>query len=170
MKFRAEIVSGEGYREADAVMGHEVFNMGNPDIAETLSNTILKGTEKGEELAAIAAAIGSDYSMEISIAGETFNLDELMENEEKATQYFREVLDEINKIVGKEIKYCLWLCDSIEDIIVNYLLEEQVAKATFDGYEESDVVLSDIADEGKLYGYVELPECIKHANSTGEDL
>ena len=53
----------------------------------------------------------------------------------------------------------LWLCDSIEDIKKEYEINESFI--SFDIYEKSDIVLSDLSVAGKLYGYENKPISIK---------
>lgn len=38
--YRTEQLYGEGYRDAAEIMAHEVFELGNTDILDTLSETI----------------------------------------------------------------------------------------------------------------------------------
>lgn len=44
MKYRSEILWGEGYRDAPSVMAHETFSLENTDIVSTLAETILKNS------------------------------------------------------------------------------------------------------------------------------
>ena len=153
--YRTEELYGEGYRDAASVMAHETFELENDDILETLSTTILKGTEIGEKLAKIVKANENPSEMDFEI--EEF-LDAAFEDEEIGINFYKEVLEEIKKVTGKDIKYVLWLCDSIEDIKDEYECDEIDCQLEyFDAYETSDIILSDMGSAGKLYGYEEEP-------------
>ena len=55
--FRSEEVFGDGYRDAASVMAHEVFELGNSDILETLTSSFLSHLAKVCRLA--VALVGS---------------------------------------------------------------------------------------------------------------
>ena len=127
--FRSEDVFGEGYRDAPSVMAHEVFELKNPDIIDTLSSNLMRGSK---------------------ILKEAHNITD----EESGVLFFKEVLKELSKITGREVKYCLWLGDQPEDVINEY----NVNLDSLNAYIKSDIVLSDLGTEGKLYGYEEMPK------------
>lgn len=127
--FRSEEVFGEGYRDAASVMAHEVFELGNSDILETLTSSFLKGNEVFRKLHNV-------------------------KDEDSGVLFFKEVLEELSKVCGKEIKFCIWLCDQPEDVVNEY----NVNLDSLDVYIKSDVILSDLGTEGKLYGYEEMPK------------
>lgn len=61
---------------------------------------------------------------------------------------------------GKDIKYVLWLSDSVDDVIAEYEPNDFITE--FDEYSTADsVVLSDIGKGGKLFGYEKLPAAIR---------
>lgn len=61
---------------------------------------------------------------------------------------------------GKDIKYVLWLSDSVDDVIAEYELNDSITE--FDEYPTANgVVLSDIGRGGKLFGYEALPNVIR---------
>lgn len=154
IKYRSEELYGEGYRDAAAVMAYEVFVMQNTDILETLSKGILKDTEEGLKLKFLMKVMQEEFE---SDAHEIF-LDEAFHDENVRNDYMKAVLQAISNVTGKEIRYCLWLCDSIEDIKNSYESDFLDTTLTlFDGYESSDIVLSDIGVAGKLYGYENEP-------------
>ena len=154
--FRTEQFSGEGYRNAAEVMAHEVFELQNTDILVALSNGILKGTQIGTRMLLLIDGIENNTD------DEDMNrfLDDAFEKEYVGVTYFRVVLNVIKRITGKDIKYVLWLCDSIDDVKNSYEFGDNVY-TEFDEYETSDIVLSDIGREGKLYGYETMPKPIK---------
>lgn len=149
--YRTEDLYGEGFRNVSEVMAHEVFNLENTDILETLSATILKGTKLGEKLERMSQVI----SGEIDDNEIDEMLDEYFEKDEKGINFFDEVIQEINNITKTNIKYCLWLCDSIQDIIDSY--DDINGDNSFDAYEKSSIILSNMCKYGKLYGYEHYP-------------
>ena len=160
MKYRTEQLWGEGYRDAAKVMAHEVFELRNTDIIKTLSETILKDTEMSHLLRVLGEEIENDCIF-IGDNGLLYDIVKNYSNDDKyktlGSTFFEEVLHTIKEETGKDIKYCLWLCDSPQDIINSYDINHELNENSFDCYEESDVILSDLGVEGKLYGYVSIP-------------
>jgi hypothetical protein len=158
MKYRSEMLFGTGYRDAAAVMAHEVFELQNTDIPYTLSRTILKGTAYGNKLEILEEELNNDYVADGDENGELYDLIcNAYEDKNLGVSFFKDVLEEIKNVTGKDIKYCIWLCDSKEDVC-RYDLDGTLSNDDIDAYEESNVILSDIANEGKLYGYEECPK------------
>lgn len=153
IKYRTEQLYGEGYRDAAPVMAHEVFELQNTDILETLSNTILKGTDIGIKLNHLMNVIECKVDDEEL---ESF-MDEAYDDEELGVSYMDNVLKAIKNITGKNIKYCLWLCDSIDDLKTSYEEDFEISITSIDEYEDSDIILSDLGTYGKLYGYETIP-------------
>ena len=159
IKYRTERLWGEGYRVAPEVMAFEVFGLGNTDILETLMDTILKGTPMADELQQLEYAINEeDVPSNPTLSKFLAMWDKYDEDEEDdAIAFFQTVLDAIKEKTGKDIKYCLWLCDTKEDIIQEYDMNNELDDNSFDAYEDSDIILSDLGSGGKLYGYEEYP-------------
>jgi len=155
--FRTDQLFNGGYRDAAEVMAHEVFELQNTDILETLRTTILKDTQIGTRMKPLIDGIENNTDDEDA---DVF-LNEAFNNEKIGIRYMHVVLYEIKKVTGKDIKYCLWLCDSVQDIRDSYEIEGQKPFQIFDEYEISDIVLSDIGSEGKLYGYESYPVCVR---------
>ena len=161
-KYRSEILFGEGYRDAANVMAHETFELMNTDIARTLSTSILKGTDAGHKLEILEEEI-NNYCIAEGDNGLLFSIIENYSNDNAykklGIQFFQEVLNSINNKIQKNIKYCLWLCDTKEKVY-NYDIHNDLTDADIDVYAASDIILADIGDEGKLYGYEYNPEPI----------
>lgn len=160
IKYRTEDVFGEGYRDPVAVMTHETFALQNTDIPKTLSETILKGTEIGTKLDIMVEEIHNGCQSEDDVDGSVYYYVENAYYDEKiGIPFYSQVLKEICKIVGKPVKYCLWLAD--KDAVTDYY-GQGIDELTIDGYDttESVCVLSDCGYDGKLYGFTEKPECI----------
>ena len=153
--YRTEELFGEGYRDAASVMAHETFYLSNTDILDTLSQTLFQNTEYSEEFKHMSNVINCEIDDEKI---EQF-LDDAFNDEELGINYFNNILKEIKKITKKDIKYVLWLCDSIEDIKKEYEINEPFI--SFNIYEKSDIVLSDLGVAEKLYGYENKPILIK---------
>ena len=147
MRYRSEATFGQEYRDAAEVMSFETFELGNTDIISTLKNNILKDSPLKYKLGVYEKALDEDYL--------NINYDDY------GKQFFKEVVNEINKITGKDIKYCLWLAD-IEGV-KSYSTEEdgELSDDLIDAYEESDIILSELGFDGTLYGYEELPKQMK---------
>lgn len=89
--------------------------------------------------------------------------------ENKAKTFVREILDAVKEKTGKDIKYVLWLSDSVDDVITEYELNDSITE--FDEYSTADsVVLSDIGKGGKLFGYEKLPAAIRTVNRKMETI
>ena len=75
----------------------------------------------------------------------------------KGIDFYKAVLEEIKLVTGKNITYVLWLAEK-EDVIKIYgdghLEDNQI-----DEYYTSDIVLSDIGVDGKLFGYENAKDC-----------
>ena len=151
MGYRSEELYGEGYRSAREVIAHEIFQLGNTDILDTLSSTIFKGSEYGKELQRISADMTSCTESEF--------LDEAFKCDSVAQEFVDEMLDRIKDSTGEDVRYVLWLCNDPKEIIHAYQLPGDVL-IEFDKYDEGNIILSDIKDEGKLYGYETLPQKI----------
>ena len=151
--YRTEQLYGEGFRDAASVMAHEVFELQNTDILDTLSETILKNNRWGEELRCMSGCMRD----EIDDGWMENYLNQVYDDDKKGVEFFNFILSAIKEETGKDIKYALWLCDSIYDIVTNYDHDDLSTLNEFDIYETSDIVLSNIGCAGKLYGYEDLP-------------
>ena len=160
MKYRCDCIFGDGYRNASEVMSHEVFTLENTDILDTLSETILKDSPIRKDL----EILSKELDIGDKIEEDHDSLYDLIENGYNDTSvgipFFEKVLSEIEKVTGKKIKYCLWLCDTKEDVY-HYDLNDGITDEDIDVYEESDIILSDIGSSGRLYGYETNPKPIE---------
>ena len=152
--YRSEQLYGEGYRDAAPVMAHEVFELQNTDVLDTLSSTILKDSSCRYDMERLSKCIGDDNNEDSEMSN---FLDNAYDDESLGIEYFRNVLDAIKNVTGKDIKYVLWLCDSVDNIIKEYgeSLDE------FDAYDTSDIVISNMGKAGKLYGYESAPVLVQ---------
>ena len=155
--YRSDDLFGDGYRDAVDVMAHEIFELQNADILDTLADGILKDTDIEEDLKHLSYDIGSPRAVYFADILEEEDTDTA---EAKAKAFVREILDAVREKTGKDIKYVLWLSDSVDDVIAEYELNESITE--FDEYSTADsVVLSDIGKGGKLFGYEKLPTEIR---------
>lgn len=155
--YRSDDLFGDGYRDAVDVMAHEIFELQNADILDTLADGILKDTDIEEDLKHLSYDIGSPRAVYFADILEEEDTDTA---EGKAKAFVREILDAVREKTGKDIKYVLWLSDSVDDVIAEYELNESITE--FDEYSTADsVVLSDIGKGGKLFGYEKLPTEIR---------
>ena len=142
MRYRSENVSGSGERGVLPVIMYETFELGNTDILDYF----------------IKHHPGSDLSERCRTVSESLQeaceLNLLYEEEKKLIE---DVVAAVSAETGKDIRYVLWLTDP--EYILELYLHLDVGEETYlDGYEESDVIFSDIGPDGTLYGYEEYPE------------
>lgn len=155
--YRSDNIFGDGYRDAVDVMAHEIFELQNADILDTLADGVLKDMDIAENLKHLSYDIGAPRAVYFADILEEEDADTA---EEKAKAFVREILDAVREKTGKDIKYVLWLSDSVDDVITEYELNEAIKE--FDEYSTADsVVLSDIGKGGKLFGYEKLPAEIR---------
>lgn len=149
------ILYGDGYKDAIPVIAHEIFVLNNTDILDTLAETILTNSLLKENIESLSKAISED------IESEELNnfLDEAYDNPEISYDYIKTILNEIKNVTGEDIKYVLWLCDTKEDV-QRYAINEKISDDEISIYNISDVVISDIGKDGKLYGYETLSDMI----------
>lgn len=155
--YRSDDLFGDGYRDAVDVMAHEIFELQNADILDTLADGVLKDMDIAENLKHLSYDIGAPRAVYFADILEEEDADTA---EEKAKAFVREILDAVREKTGKDIKYVLWLSGSVGDVITEYELNEAITE--FDEYSTADsVVLSDIGKGGKLFGYEKLPAEIR---------
>lgn len=156
MGYRTEQLRGENYRDAASVMAHEVFILQNVDIPDTLCDGILKESRIIDELERLRSRVANRRIVNGDVEMDKLcNIASIFRYESVGVGYFNKVLGEIELETGKNIKYALWLCDSIDDVVNEYGEFGNITE--FDQYETSDIILSDIGRAGKLYGYEECP-------------
>lgn len=164
--YRSDDLFGDGYRDAVDVMTHEIFELQNADILDTLANGVLKDMDIAEHLKHLSYDISSPKSMYFADILEEENESVA---EDKAKSFVREILDAVREKTGKDIKYVLWLSDSVDDVIAEYELNDAITE--FDEYSTADsVVLSDLGKGGKLFGYEKLPAAIRTVNRKMETI
>ena len=155
--YRSDDIFGDGYRDAVDVMAHEIFELQNADILDTLADGVLKDMNIAENLKHLSYDIGAPRAVYFADILEEEDTDIA---EGKAKTFVREILDAVREKTGKDIKYVLWLSDSVDDVIAEYELNESITE--FDEYSTADsVVLSNIGKGGKLFGYEKLPAEIR---------
>lgn len=155
--YRSDDLFGDGYRDAVDVMAHEIFELQNADILDTLADGVLKDMDIAENLKHLSYDIGAPRAVYFADILEEEDADTA---EEKAKAFVREILNAVREKTGKDIKYVLWLSGSVDDVITEYELNEAITE--FDEYSTADsVVLSDIGKGGKLFGYEKLPAEIR---------
>lgn len=147
IRYRTESFLGTGERDIVDVMWFETFELGNVDILRTLQEGVLKDNQICEEFERIIEYLQGDSD---SIAYST---------EEEQKEFFQNIVKEINKVTGYDLKYCLWLANK-ETVLETdggygaYIETE----ADIDAYKVGPVVLSELGYDGTLYGYEKYPE------------
>lgn len=155
--YRSDSIFGDGYRDAVDVMAHEIFDLWNADILDTLAAGVLKDTDIAVDMNHLAYDLRSPRA---SYFADILEEEDQSIAEEKAKAFVRRILNAVKENTGKDIKYVLWLSDSVDDVIAEYELNESITE--FDEYSTADsVVLSDIGRGGKLFGYEKLPAAVR---------
>ena len=159
--YRTETFAGSGERKAENVIAYEMFQLGNTDIADTLFDPD-HGILKNSELVRI-------WSQVTGYNDGTLDESELDDDVAKAYGDFDaaldiacDILDEIARFSGYNIRYALWLADK-ETVMSDWrdgfgFGYDGIGEEDVDEYEIGPVVLS--ADDGcggTLYGYEEEP-------------
>lgn len=143
MRYRSENISGSKIRDILSVMTYEIYDMGNTDILMTLIPTI---KPVNSELA---------YEMQSMVTEleENFSFDDMSEDDVR--EVCQKIVECLNSIYHKNLKYCLWLADY--DVVMKYYGHGTLDSSDIDEYEESDIILSKIEPDGSLYAYEENP-------------
>ena len=155
VKYRTEQLYGSGYRDLKEVISFEILELGNDDIPLTILS-LLTDECKVKASEYLRNMIKELTEWRLTNEQTSFDKDRFIIN----------LINIINEFYGKEIKYCLWLSDSCEDIISNYNLDPYYDEEKkdyfyeFHAYEDSEVIISDLSNCGKLYGYTEHPEIL----------
>lgn len=155
--YRSDSIFGDGYRDAVDVIAHEIFELWNADILDTLADGVLKDLNIAEDMMRLSNDM--QFSKTAYFA-DIFEEKDKSIAEEKEKAFVRKILDAVKEKTGKDVKYVLWLSDSVDDVIAEYELNDSITE--FDEYSTADsVVLSDIGKGGKLFGYEKLPAEIR---------
>lgn len=87
------------------------------------------------------------------------NLDDISEilDEPSGILFFKNLLKELESIIGKKIRFCLWLADMKTVCDQNVYGTYIQTVEDIDSYAISPILLSDLGTEGVLYGYESLP-------------
>ena len=159
--YRCEEFFGEDRRDAASVMAHETFVLENTDILDYLIKSDLIG-ETMKELLFVYKTLMKE-GMLIHTGFDT-DYEEMLyryrNNEKDRVEFFEEVLDDIRKATGVNVRFCLWLCDSPQECLDSHNIDQarRLKEFEFDMYDTSEIVLADLGKKGKLYGYEKLPE------------
>lgn len=167
---------GDSHTSILDVLNYEIFYQNDSCIPETLSKGILKDTKVGKTLKILAFLIENEEpDEELDEDNKVWKL--LTSKDENARiRFLEKVVSEIDRATGKDIKYCLWLCNSKTDAkryfsddrwkiskqdYSRYFSDEkhQISDSDISKYETSEVILAEYGGwEATLYGYVELPK------------
>jgi hypothetical protein len=144
--YRSELPFGDGRRDSVSVVRHEIFELGNDDIMETLVKTILKGQPEEKEI---------NEMIERHRRGEYNQLDRLQQR-----RFVGMMLNAVARVTGKRVNAVLWLCKEKDDVYRYDLNPSTMTDDDIDTYPTSDVILSDCGEDGCLYAYEDLPDKI----------
>ncbi len=146
--YRNDEAFGDGYRDAAEVIAYEIFELGNFDSLHYMfRNYRLSRELRRKWRGYFRELLGNGYVDDMS--------------DDELTDEVRELLDAIAQEVGKPINYVLWLASKSA--------VEQFYDGTennIDAYYVSDaVVLSDLGEDGKLFGFEANPIPLERMSS-----
>ncbi len=154
--YRTENAYGSGERDLRAIVEYEVFELGNTDIFDY----ILKhyDFEKYNLQSGFLNTLQTMREMNGDSDPESVESFERVTNDigkNTAKKVFIDsVMDLIRYITGKNIQYGLWLAE--KDAVIRFY--NNMSKENIDTYRTSDVILSDLNEDGFLFGYEEKPK------------
>ena len=154
--YRTENAYGSGERNLRAIIEYEVFELGNTDIFDymlkhydfekyTLKSAFLNTLQTMREM-------NGDSDPESVESFERVANDIGKNTAKKA--FMDSVMDLIKYVTGKNIRYGLWLAE--KDAVIRFY--NNMSKENIDTYRTSDVILSDLNEDGILFGYEEKPK------------
>lgn len=112
--YRSDSIFGDGYRDAVDVIAHEIFELWNADILDTLADGVLKDLNIAEDMMRLSNDMQFSKTAYFADIFEEKNKS-IAEEKEKA--FVRRILDAVKEKTGKDVKYVLWLSDSVDDVI-----------------------------------------------------
>lgn len=134
--YRTETYSGSLERRIAYVLRFELFELGNSHIFDEL---IQNGLVRTQELVKQMKNMVREWE-------ENGYVDDMSETDQ--LEFLEKVRLEISAQTGQDVRYALWLAD--ESCVQKFY---GGAGSDIEGYETSDVVLSDLGHSGILFGY-----------------
>ena len=143
--YRSERYSGSGVCDVKEVMKFEICTLGNTDILDyCLENYNFTPAFK-KSLFKLRNFIEKN-----NIIDEIGDITKVR----YAHHIIEQLIDEISINVGHPIRYAVWLAD-LDTVREIYSVSD--SDEDIEAYETSDVVLSDLGEDGKLFGYETYP-------------
>lgn len=147
--FRNDTCYGAGVVDLFDIIYYEVTELGNTDIIDyCLSHYNLSDSTKSKLLAIEDAVDGYNLAND----DENPAYDEFLLVKDGITS----LLEEMSVMAGKCLKYGLWLADKDKVIELYDGNDSNISE-----YEVSDVILSELIDDGTLFGYEFPPNPIR---------
>lgn len=137
IEYRTETAYGSGTRNIIDVMNYEIFELFNTDIIDyvlTRHNSLL--SEKTKHM------LQKDIE------------DITDENDQK--EFCTSIISDINNASNRSYKYALWLCE--RNAVKQLYLNDDYTEQNIDAYAVSDMIISDLGFDGRLYVYEDMPE------------
>lgn len=149
--YRTETAYGSGERDVIKVLTHELYELNNKDTLCYLMNNYIEKYKLSTIEMVSYDYIKSKYFIIMNADGP---ISTAIQDKVFIEKMFEYIIEMISKRVGFEIKYCLWLAEL--EYVQEYYNDNSLDE--IDAYEISDVILSDIGNQGKLFGYAEIPK------------
>lgn len=149
--FRNPNYGGDNITDAVQIMLFEILELGNTDILETmLNNGFIKNETLRQRIEHAVVYIsengGPGYYDEYHYTAYDSDIKKMIQS----------LPNEIEKTTGKKIRFALWLA-SRDSVIKNYEGNDDNMLA----YPTGDIVLSDLGDDGILFGYENEPKPVE---------
>lgn len=136
--FRTESYSGSLVRDLSEIIMFEMAELRNDDIpVYVLAHFTLSGGVRQDLIDTLRLRDNGEYPFLVDRS----SLEDLIDN----------MLSDIRNETGKDIRYGLWLAS--KDGVKRYLC----GGGTVDRYPLSEVILSDLGPDGRLYAFDSLP-------------
>ncbi len=145
--YRSEDSLGSGVRDIIDVMTYEIYELRNPDILDYVFEHYEFSTGLSNDISAYLYALSDDVYYHMS--------------KQNVQNLCTKIVDEINKKTKHNLKFALWLAD--RDVVADMYADDEL---NIDAYYTSDVILSDLGYDGKLFAYDEEPEPIDDINES----
>ena len=160
--YRTEDTYGSGVRNITDIIQHEIFELSNIDILCYIKNNYVDRIISQDSYKFTIQTINE--LIDNGGVSKSLNNIRLEKGNDVAEKTFVNSLLYIIKIITtKNIKYGLWLAD--KNTVKTYYESNNI-----DAYKTSSVILSDLGDEGILFGYEDMPQPINEDALSEEDV
>lgn len=145
-KYRSEYFSGEGKRLIKSVVAFETIELCNTDVWDYCLSHYQLSTETAAYAQSIVDSDSEGVCLSYDFVDKAISL----------------LIGDLTALFGWEPKYCIWLAD-YDSVVRQYGIPTTKCQV-------SDVILSDLGDDGVLYAYPSEPAEIEIAGTEFDDV